>query len=97
MNYRPIYLYFLGGTSSVSKTGVHIVAYLDSIRLPEANANTGSEGPSRHTAHHHWHALLTGAVALQLYLSAKLAVGQVSLVAGTVDRETPVVLLTTLG
>lgn len=71
--------------------------YLHPVGLPEAGADTGSEGTSRHTADHHRHALHTGAVAGQFYLSAQLAFGQVSLVACAVDRETPEVLLTTLG
>lgn len=73
------------------------LTYLHPVRLPEAGADAGSKGTSRHTADHYRHALLTGAVALQLNLSAKLTIGQVGLVACAVDRETPVVLLTTLG
>lgn len=76
---------------------MHNPTYLYPVGLPEASADAGSEGTSRHTADHYRHALLTGAVSLQLYLSAQLTIGQVGLVACAVDRETPVVLLTTLG
>lgn len=48
--------------------------YLDPIGLPVAGTEGGSKGPSGHTADHDRHALLTGAVALQLDLSAHLAV-----------------------
>lgn len=73
------------------------LTYLHPVGLPETGADTRSEGTSRHTADHYRHAIITGAVALQLYFSAKLTIGQVGLVAGAIDRETPVVLLTTLG
>lgn len=76
---------------------MHNLTYLHPVGLPEAGADAGSKGPSRHTADHYRHALLTGVIALQLYLSAQLTIGQVGLVAGAVDRETPVVLLTALG
>lgn len=76
---------------------MHDMTYLHPVGLAEAGADTGSKGTSRHTADHYRHALLTGVVALQLYLTAQLTIRQVSLVAGAVDRETPVVLLTTLG
>lgn len=76
---------------------MHDMTYLHPVGLAEAGADTGSKGTSRHTADHYRHALLTGAVALQLYLTAQFTIGQVSLVASAVDRETPVVLLTTLG
>ena len=72
------------------------LTYLHPVGLPVAGADTGSEGASRHTADHHRHALLTGAVPLQHYVSAHITFGQVGLVAGAVDRGTPVVLLTTL-
>lgn len=76
---------------------VHSLTHLHPVGLPEAGADAGSKGTSRHTADHHGHALLAGAVSLHLYLSAQLTIGQVGLVACAVDRETPVVLLTTLG
>lgn len=73
------------------------LTYLHPVGLPEANADAGSKGASRHTADHYRHALSAGAVALQLYLPAQFTIRQVGLVASAVDRETPVVLLTTLG
>lgn len=76
---------------------MHHLTYLQPVSLPKADADAGSKGPSRHAADHYRHALLTGVIALQLYLSAQLAVREVSFVAGTVDREPPVVLLTALG
>lgn len=66
---------------------------LHPVRFPEAHADAGSKGPPWHTADHHRHALLTGQIALHLYLSAHLTVGQVGLVAGAVDRKTPIILL----
>lgn len=71
--------------------------YLQPVSLPIANADAGGKGPTRNTADHHRHALLTGAVALQLYLSAQLTIREAGLVASAVDRESPVVLLTALG
>lgn len=76
---------------------MHHLTYLQPVSLPKADADAGSKGPSRHTADHNRHALLTGVIALQLYLSAQLAVREVGFVASTVDRETPVVLLTAHG
>lgn len=73
------------------------LTYLHPVGLPEAGADAGSKGTSRHTADHYRHALLTGAVSLNLYLMAQFAIGQVGLVACAVDRKAPVVLLTTLG
>lgn len=66
---------------------------LQPVSFPEAHADAGSKGPPWHTADHHRHALLTGQIALHLYLSAHLTVGQVGLVAGAVDRKTPIILL----
>ena len=76
---------------------MHNLTYLHPVGLPVAGADAGSKGTSRHTADHYRHAMLTGEVTLQLNLFAQLTVGQVGLVAGAVDRETPVVLLTALG
>lgn len=72
-------------------------AYLQPVSLPVANADAGGKGPTRNTADHHRDSLLTGVVALQLYLSAQLTIGEIGLVARAVDRESPVVLLTALG
>lgn len=66
---------------------------LHPVGFPEAHADAGSKGPSWDAADHHRHALLTRQVAFHLYLSAHLAVRQVSLVAGAVDREAPIILL----
>lgn len=66
---------------------------LQPVSFPEAHADAGSKGPPWHTADHHRHARLTGQIALHLYLSAHLTVGQVGLVAGAVDRKTPIILL----
>lgn len=71
--------------------------YLHPVGLHVADADAGGEGPAGDAADHHWHALLAGAVALLLDLSAQLAVGDVGLVAGAVDGEAPVVLLAALG
>lgn len=71
--------------------------YLQPVSLPIANADAGGKGPTRNTADHHRHSLLTGAVALQLYFSAQLTIGELGLVARAVDGESPVVLLTALG
>lgn len=71
--------------------------YLQPVSLPIANADAGGKGPTRDTADHHRHSLLTGAVALQLDLSSQLTIGELGLVARAVDRESPVVLLTALG
>lgn len=78
-------------------SGMHHLTYLQPVRLPKADADAGSKGPSRNTADHDRHALPTGVIALQLYLSAQFAVREVGFVTGTVDRETPVVLLAALG
>lgn len=72
------------------------LTYLHPVGLPETGADAGCKGASRHAADHYRHSLLTGAVTLQLDLSAQLTIRQVGLVACAVDRETPVVLLTTL-
>lgn len=71
--------------------------YLHSVCLPVARAETGSKGTSGNAADHHGHALLAGAVALQLDFPAQFAIRQVGLVAGAVDGETPEVLLAPLG
>lgn len=71
--------------------------YLQPVGLSKADADTGSKGTSRHTAHHYRHALTTGIVALQLNLPAQFTIRQFRLVACAVDRKAPVVLLTTLG
>lgn len=73
------------------------LTYLHPVGFPEARADAGSEGPSRHTADDYRHALAAGVVAFELDLAAQFTVGQIGLVAGAVDRVTPVVLLTTLG
>lgn len=72
----------------MSQTDLHPVSF------PEAHADAGSKSAPWHTADHHRHALLAGHIALHLYLSAHFTVGQVGLVAGAVDRETPIILLT---
>lgn len=74
-----------------------MLTYLHPVGLSEASTDARGESTSRNTADHYRHALLTGEVTVQLYLFAQLAIGQVGLVACAVDRETPEVLLTTLG
>lgn len=76
---------------------MHNLTYLHPVGLSEASADAWSKGPARHTADHYRHALLTGVIALQLYLSPEFTIRKVSLIAGAVDRKTPVVLLTALG
>lgn len=76
---------------------MYSLTYLHPIGLAEADADAGGKDTSRHTADYYRHAPTTGVVALQLYLPAQFTVRQVGLVACAVDRETPVVLLTTLG